>query len=429
MVAQPTDESDATTLPDPELNPLLNPLLAAHMGRWAEVYFTNPPEKREQAIFKLLRELENSSPPEHVAEPPSPVQSSSVRPSDDQHVRERVEDETRTAQPEQPPTPYSVAASEEHPLICESCGHNNSEVQRFCGMCGMPLTVSPENPTQVTEPAARAASAWGEPELPFEGGSGEQRVESDASGRYQTPQNAPWSLPDNNPPSLNVRSENVRSEFQFEVAPAPRSYRVYVGAVLAILLVLLVYMTWRGSAAFWGGVHAPGQIARAVPAEQQASPPLAASSPLEQPSPNQNAVRTSTPPASPMRSQRQPDTASQKDVALEKTRRTPRIVPVTATTPTLAAAQGGSEELANAEKYLNAGPGMTRDTQEGARWLWKAVAKQNLTATFLLSDLYLRGDGVPKSCDQARLLLDAAARKGVTAAAERLRHLQAFGCQ
>jgi TPR repeat protein len=46
-----------------------------------------------------------------------------------------------------------------------------------------------------------------------------------------------------------------------------------------------------------------------------------------------------------------------------------------------------------------------------------------------LSDLYLRGDGVPKSCDQARLLLDAAARKSEPAAAERLRHLQAFGCE
>jgi hypothetical protein len=43
--------------------------------------------------------------------------------------------------------------------------------------------------------------------------------------------------------------------------------------------------------------------------------------------------------------------------------------------------------------------------------------------------LYLRGDGVPKNCDQARLLLDAAARKGGTAAAERLRNLQAFGCE
>jgi hypothetical protein len=40
----------------------------------------------------------------------------------------------------------------------------------------------------------------------------------------------------------------------------------------------------------------------------------------------------------------------------------------------------------------------------------------------------MRGDGVSKSCDQARLLLDAAARKGARAAAERLRNLPAFGC-
>jgi TPR repeat protein len=102
---------------------------------------------------------------------------------------------------------------------------------------------------------------------------------------------------------------------------------------------------------------------------------------------------------------------------------------VNATSSTLAAAQAGLEELATAQRYLNPGAGNTRDTQEAARWLWKAVAKQNLTATLLLSDLYLRGDGVPKSCDQARLLLDAAARKGATAAAERLRNLQTFGCQ
>ena len=30
---QPMNEPDENTLPDPELNPLLNPLLAAHMGR------------------------------------------------------------------------------------------------------------------------------------------------------------------------------------------------------------------------------------------------------------------------------------------------------------------------------------------------------------------------------------------------------------
>jgi TPR repeat protein len=61
--------------------------------------------------------------------------------------------------------------------------------------------------------------------------------------------------------------------------------------------------------------------------------------------------------------------------------------------------------------------------------LWKSVAKQNPTAALLLSDLYLKGNGVGKNCDQARLLLDSAGRKGVPGVAERLRNLPAFGCQ
>jgi len=70
-----------------------------------------------------------------------------------------------------------------------------------------------------------------------------------------------------------------------------------------------------------------------------------------------------------------------------------------------------------------------RDSGEAAKWLWKSVGKQNASALVLLSDLYLRGDGVAQSCDQARLLLDAAAVKGIASAGERLHHLDAFGCQ
>ncbi|MGA7930509.1 MAG: hypothetical protein WCA20_31505 [Candidatus Sulfotelmatobacter sp.] len=91
--------------------------------------------------------------------------------------------------------------------------------------------------------------------------------------------------------------------------------------------------------------------------------------------------------------------------------------------------ESGAEDLATAETYLNGTRGMPRDSGEAAQRLWKAVGKGNLAATMALSDLYLRGDGVPKSCDQARLLLDAAARKGGRAAADRLRNLQAFGCE
>jgi len=106
------------------------------------------------------------------------------------------------------------------------------------------------------------------------------------------------------------------------------------------------------------------------------------------------------------------------------------VEPAAANSATVAPGQSGAEELATAQKYLSGGSaGSTRDNRQAAEWLWKAVGKGNLSATLVLSDLYLRGNGVPKSCDQARLLLDAAARKGKTAAADRLRNLRAFGCQ
>ena len=62
-----------------------------------------------------------------------------------------------------------------------------------------------------------------------------------------------------------------------------------------------------------------------------------------------------------------------------------------------------------------------RDSSEAAKLLWKAVRQQNTTAAVLLSGLYARGDGVPKNCDQARLLLVAAAKRGAAQAAEQLR--------
>ena len=89
----------------------------------------------------------------------------------------------------------------------------------------------------------------------------------------------------------------------------------------------------------------------------------------------------------------------------------------------------GSEELATAQRFLHGSTGQARDSAEAAKWLWKSIAKHNGPATLELADLYLKGDGVPKNCDQARVLLDAAARRGMTGAGERLRNLQAFGCQ
>ena len=60
--SQEKTPEQTTELPNPELNPLLNPTLGRHLGRWAQVYFTSPPEKREEAVEELLRELQGDSP-------------------------------------------------------------------------------------------------------------------------------------------------------------------------------------------------------------------------------------------------------------------------------------------------------------------------------------------------------------------------------
>jgi hypothetical protein len=69
------------------------------------------------------------------------------------------------------------------------------------------------------------------------------------------------------------------------------------------------------------------------------------------------------------------------------------------------------------------------DQAEAARLFWTSVEKGNSNAEVALAELYRLGQGVAQNCDQARVLLNAAARKGNP---EATRHLQLFeqsGCE
>jgi TPR repeat protein len=46
-----------------------------------------------------------------------------------------------------------------------------------------------------------------------------------------------------------------------------------------------------------------------------------------------------------------------------------------------------------------------------------------------LAQLYLTGDGVPRSCDQARILLRAASKNGNIEALRQLQQLKKSGCR
>ena len=79
----------------------------------------------------------------------------------------------------------------------------------------------------------------------------------------------------------------------------------------------------------------------------------------------------------------------------------------------------GADELA---KAANAS-----DREAASAWLWKSVAKGNPDAPVKLANMYIKGDGVPQSCDQAVVLLRSAAAKENAPARSRLGSLYATG--
>jgi hypothetical protein len=450
---QPTDKfkSDVETLPDPKLNPLLNPLLAAHMGRWAEVYFTSPPEKRGQAVAELLLELEGAAASEGSStrvvqekreqEVRAEIRAKDEKDEEDDDGRRLEERRAREIGERQSTQPHPAAASFAPVRACEACEHENPAGQKFCGMCGTPLdSAQSAGLAQEAEKEPVAKLRWSQQPTSSADDSyiarGNEFAASPsvAGERYDDAEPA-WGLAETDVPQFAVEAESV-----------PYRYRLYIGAVIAMLLAGLVYMAWHGTGALSG--DAQSAPARAIPAAPPPAPEPSTPSPksAENVLPTESTPAASVPAAArvpaagprnatpaepapaPAPAGTQPERKSRNDRSAEA-RPAARVVHVASNSSPVASEQSGAEELAMAEQYLNGSRGGSANSGEAAQWLWKAVAKGNTAATMTLSDLYLRGDGVTKSCDQARLLLDVAARKGQTAAAQRLRNLRAFGCQ
>lgn len=401
---QPSEQAaEEHSLPSAELNPLINPLLAENMGRWAEVYFTTPPENREQAVLELLHEL----------------QANKAR-------RESVLASELAAQP-----PLSR---------CENCGYDNPGVNRFCGMCG--ASTGAEGDREIEHRPTAAAN-----------GSGQGAVHEPEPQQWSDPQQSSnediYAGPRHELSLFQAyreTNEDEGSDWNYEPAPSSSS-RWYIGALLALLILGLGYMAWRGmqNAQTSHGVSAPPPVAAQLPPSEVAGEDQSAATKSNTPDTANKPATESIPPNA--AAAKQPANAKTDEPAKEAPATSPPAAKAAATpatttakaTPTEgsnrvsqpnpAADRWGAEELAVAQRYLNGGNGQRRDTAEAAKWLWKSIAKHNGQATLLLADLYLKGNGVPKNCDQARILLDSAARKGISGAGERLRNLPAFGCQ
>lgn len=359
-------ESGGPGLPRADLNPLTNTLLGENMGRWAQVYFTNPPQQREHAVEKLLEELKAESgrkrpPGNEKRGTPEVAQVPEIRGTKTENKLVEV--------------PISSHSAEElnHKfardlVVCSACQHKNAAEQRFCGICGATLNGD--------LPAAEIASK------PQQVNRREESPESD------------WAW-------LRQRSLST-----YEVQKETRSYSRALWLLLALLVIAV------------GGyfvVQTRHRLAQQAATAADAAPERSSAAPLSVPIP---ATPATAPPA--------PDvnTATKVDSARGPALPTVDKKSNTTTNPAPALpSDAGRNELDRARQYLD-GKGVPRNSWMASQFLWKAVAKQNSEAVLLLSDLYARGDGVPRSCEQARILLVSAAKKGSSPAAEKLRSIE-----
>jgi hypothetical protein len=422
----PKTSEPADELPNPDLNPLLNPTLGRNLGRWAEVYFTSPPEKREEAVGELLRELKEN---------PAAAAAEAEFAHDDLSLKEAVAALKARAFNQS----SEVLTTTTSGVQCAECGHRHPTAQRFCGMCGAPLATDELDPQDYgQQPVVTVARR--EPDPGYH------------TSIFGLDTSAPVTQPSfSNGADINwLREKNLAGGSE-----GSSGFRKLIPALLAMAAIgILIYAQSRPPGTPprpTAATTAPPKVENAPQSHpSQEAPPAvpatqaASSAPAPgpaNPAPNATSVAENPTPAPPTTKQ---TTAPEKPAAPEAAPPVgPKVAPNPAPKsapeayaasaaaskpqPATADANAGAEDFALATEYLNGRRG-PRDSAEAAKFLWKAVGKENPSAILLLSDMYLVGDGVPKSCDQARLLLNAAVRKSVPHAAQKLRNLQTAGC-
>jgi hypothetical protein len=73
-------------------------------------------------------------------------------------------------------------------------------------------------------------------------------------------------------------------------------------------------------------------------------------------------------------------------------------------------------------------PRPTKKTLATLAQLWASFEAGNTKAAVALADIYLRGDGVPVNCEQARVLLFVASKENDAEATKKLEDLDETGC-
>jgi hypothetical protein len=444
-------DEQAVTSP-PQLNPMMNPVLGRNLGRWAEVYFTTPVEQREQAVTELLHELERGD-QEHpdlavearksAAAPVEPYTPDPTEQGDDQSIATTehiaaLEEAVRLF--EQPGSRVEVDPLTSH--SCPVCQHDNRPDQVYCGMCGYRISTAAaaETVVELSPLAERSAESHAQNTEMYFPSFGSQLPYARQPEYVETVDRAPlWPL--------HVEDESPRWGSAFKVI------------AVAIILAGAAWLFLQQRRPVTPTPVASTSSQQTAPASQPSTTEPVDTSPANAPAAQSassrdrseaegsDAVPPVSAPAEAQKSMAPPTneitapvatTQSPAKAALPVDAGRPPASRTSSDTPStnthaaalakpLPTADGGTEELDRARELL-AGRSSPPDAGQASLWLWKAVSKHNLPAVLLLADLYARGEGVSRNCDQARVLLTAALKRGSVEAGQRLQELQRSGC-
>ena len=134
---------------------------------------------------------------------------------------------------------------------------------------------------------------------------------------------------------------------------------------------------------------------------------------------SKSAVASSVPSASVTPQKPAIDTKATSAPAPTVVKREPVAEPPPAVAIPKSRSDPGQEELAKAMQ--------ASDPAAAAAWLWKATSRGNPVAPVRLADMYIKGKGVPHSCEQALVLLRSQAAKDNAPARNRMAALYSSG--
>jgi hypothetical protein len=221
------------------------------------------------------------------------------------------------------------------------------------------------------------------------------------------------------------------------------SHALMIMVALALIVGGFVYRDMVGQGLVWLGQQiGGGSQGNEAPTPVQTPKEEAPAAETNPPSSNTPAAASSSAPASsgaaPESSQKETNAAETSPYStkpqpalpsLEK-KPQPPVTPLSGISSSQGSDTGqeaGSAEYNQAMQLLH--DGLATDTSEAVRMLWISVEKGNPNAELTLAELYWRGQGVARNCDQTGILLGAAARKGNVVAQKRLKQFRQEGCE